>query len=118
MVMAPSATELIYENNNIYNCHHSNNQQKDQNLALDHHGEIQQYSQPKLQSKQLIFDQLKKRVAAVDIDNCNAGEEDAFYVADMGEIYRQHLRWKLNLGRVKPFYGKIYEESYILIRCG
>jgi ornithine decarboxylase len=26
-------------------------------------------------------------------------------VADLGEVYRQHLRWKLNLPRVKPFYG-------------
>jgi ornithine decarboxylase len=34
------------------------------------------------------------------------GEEDAFFVADLGEVYRQHLRWKKNLGRVKPHYGK------------
>jgi ornithine decarboxylase len=109
MVMAPSATELIYENtNSIYNCHNSNNHQKDQNFAIDHHGETPEYSETKLQSKQLIFDQLKKRISNVDIDSCKAGEEDAFYVADMGEIYRQHLRWKLNLGRVKPFYGKFF----------
>ena len=35
--------------------------------------------------------------------------EDAFYVADMGEVYRQHLRWKMNLARVKPFYGMLLE---------
>jgi hypothetical protein len=27
-------------------------------------------------------------------------------VADLGEVYRQHLRWKRNLPRIKPFYGK------------
>ena len=31
--------------------------------------------------------------------------EDAFFVADMGHVYRQHSRWTRNLGRVKPFYG-------------
>lgn len=54
----------------------------------------------------LIGDALKARVESVDQDTCGAGEEDAFFVADLGEVYRQHLRWKKNLGRVKPHYGK------------
>lgn len=41
----------------------------------------------------------------IDTDICEAGEDDAFFVADMGEVYRQHLRWKLRLKRVKPHYG-------------
>lgn len=61
--------------------------------------------QSRLTAKDLVLDVLKKRAAEVDVDRCGAGEEDAFYVADMGEIYRQHLRWKMQLGRVKPFYG-------------
>jgi hypothetical protein len=48
---------------------------------------------------------LKEHIARIDADTCEPGEEDAFYVADLGEVYRQHLRWKMNLGRVKPFYG-------------
>lgn len=55
--------------------------------------------------KQMVYEELKKRVACVDVAGCEPGEEDAFYVADLGEVYRQHMRWKLNLGRVKPFYG-------------
>lgn len=58
---------------------------------------------------------LKKRAADVDVDHCDPGDEDAFYVADMGEIYRQHLRWKLNLGRVKPFYGKPRSTGWHLV---
>lgn len=50
-------------------------------------------------------DALKKRIERIDTDACEAGEEDAFFVADMGEIYRQHLRWKMNLKRVRPHYG-------------
>ena len=65
-------------------------------------------SQSRLAAKELVLDVLKKRAAEVDVDRCGPGEEDAFYVADMGEVYRQHLRWKMNLGRVKPFYGKFY----------
>ncbi|RMJ25165.1 ornithine decarboxylase [Aspergillus sp. HF37] len=58
---------------------------------------------------------LKQRAAEVEVDHCDPGDEDAFYVADMGEIYRQHLRWKLNLGRVKPFYAvKCNPDSEVL----
>ena len=49
---------------------------------------------------------LLQRVDNIDTDICEPGEEDAFFVADVGEVYRQHLRWKMNLKRVKPHYGK------------
>lgn len=32
-------------------------------------------------------------------------KEQAFYMADLGVIYRQHRRWQRNLEKVKPFYG-------------
>lgn len=57
-------------------------------------------------SKQLIGEALKSRVEAIDSDTCSVGDEDAFFVADLGEVYRQHMRWKKNLGRVKPHFGK------------
>lgn len=57
--------------------------------------------------KQLIGDALHQRVEAVDHELCEPGDEDTFYVADLGEIYRQHLRWKMNLPRVRPFYGEM-----------
>lgn len=53
----------------------------------------------------LAKDTLKQRVESIDTDVCEAGQEDAFFVADMGEVYRQHLRWKMKLSRVKPHYG-------------
>lgn len=55
--------------------------------------------------KILTKDALKERIEAIDTDTCAAGDEDAFFVADMGEVYRQHLRWKMNLKRVKPHYA-------------
>ncbi|GLI78938.1 ornithine decarboxylase [Penicillium ochrochloron] len=72
-------------------------------------GQVSKHGDELLQSgltaKELVLDVLKKRAAEVDTDRCEPGEEDAFYVADMGEVYRQHMRWKMNLGRVKPFYA-------------
>ncbi|KIW71932.1 hypothetical protein PV04_00158 [Phialophora macrospora] len=56
-------------------------------------------------SKALIQKVLKEQIARINVDTCEPGEEDAFYVADLGEVYRQHLRWKMNLARVKPFYA-------------
>jgi ornithine decarboxylase len=61
--------------------------------------------------KQLIGAALKERVENIDHENCEPGDEDTFFVADLGEVYRQHMRWKLNLPRVKPFYGKTFCEQ-------
>ncbi|MGH0167473.1 UNVERIFIED_CONTAM: hypothetical protein FKN15_052914, partial [Acipenser sinensis] len=33
------------------------------------------------------------------------GDEDAFYVADLGDIVKKHLRWTTALPRVQPFYA-------------
>ncbi|XP_058846848.1 ornithine decarboxylase 1-like [Acipenser ruthenus] len=34
-----------------------------------------------------------------------SGDEDAFYVADLGDIVKKHLRWTTALPRVQPFYA-------------
>ena len=68
------------------------------------------YSDPG-NGKITMKDALKKRIEKIDTDACEAGEEDAFFVADMGEVYRQHLRWKMNLKRVKPHYGMSFFPS-------
>jgi ornithine decarboxylase len=101
MVMAPTACVSTAEVCTF---------RKDYN-SLDHLGPVSSHGdnnllQSSLTAKELILDVLKKRAAEVDVDHCGPGEEDAFYVADMGEVYRQHMRWKMNLGRVKPFYGR------------
>lgn len=65
-------------------------------------------------SKQLIGEALKSRVEAIDSDTCGVGDEDAFFIADLGEVYRQHMRWKKNLARVKPHYGKFVRISHVV----
>lgn len=59
-------------------------------------------------AKQLIGDALRHRVENIDHESCEPGDEDTFFVGDLGEVYRQHMRWKKNLPRVKPFYGMSY----------
>ena len=57
-------------------------------------------------SKKLVRDALKDHIRGIDSNECEPGEDDAFFVCDMGEIYRQILRWKMNLKRAKPHYGQ------------
>ena len=91
--MAPSATSTITE--------YASNNCDEGSIKIKpgkEHGE--EYG------KALVKANLKERAEGIDTETCDAGDEDAFFVADMGEIYRQHLRWKLNLKRVKPHFGK------------
>ncbi|KAH8670249.1 putative ornithine decarboxylase [Tricladium varicosporioides] len=67
-------------------------------------------------TKQLIGNALKEKVQNIDHDTCQAGDEDTFFVADLGEVYRQHMRWKLNLPRVKPFYAVKCNPDHEVIR--
>ena len=55
--------------------------------------------------RELVMDALQKRVEQIDHDTCEAGDEDAFFVADLGEVYRHHMQWKTYLKRVEPHYG-------------
>lgn len=70
------------------------------------HGESKNDTVSKqIAAKALIKETLRQQIAQIDTDVCEPDEENAFYVADLGEVYRQHMRWKTNLPRVKPFYA-------------
>lgn len=92
MGMAPSATTIIEEYESTYV------NQKSLIVDKTSHG-------ARNNGKGLVLDALKARIQNVNTDICQPGEDDAFFVADMGEVYRQHLRWKMQLKRVKPHYG-------------
>lgn len=90
--MAPSATTLATQYESI--------DLSEKSLRINHNS-----NHGKEYGKVLTKEKLKGRIDDVNSDTCAAGEEDAFFVADMGDVYRQHLRWKMNLKRVKPHYG-------------
>src|SRR6185369_10355709 len=48
---------------------------------------------------------LNKVVAADEFGDTET--ENAFFVADLGEVQRQHSRWKDLLPRVEPYYGSL-----------
>ena len=48
---------------------------------------------------------LQKHIRNINPHECEVGAEDAFFVADLGEVFRQHLRWKAHLPRVTPHYA-------------
>lgn len=83
---------VIFENN-----HNFGRARKNSFLDPQHHGA--------LLGKHMIGDALRRRVESIDHESCDPGDEDTFFVGDLGEVYRQHMRWKKNLPRVKPFYG-------------
>lgn len=96
--MAPSAIETIEGYNTInYTNHISNAIQVVDSKSSIHNGSIQ--------SENLISSTLKSRVENLDSETCEADDESAFFVADLGEVYRQHIRWKTHLKRVKPHYA-------------
>ena len=57
-----------------------------------------------------IEDQLKATLGMIDVDECDVDGESAFFVADLAEVYRQHLRWVRELPRIVPFYGRSQYE--------
>lgn len=98
MVMAPSAIAIDHQETTILNDNKVDYLDTNNNHGVE--SDVTGFA-----SKALIRKVLQEHIDRVNVDTCEPGEEDAFYVADLGEVYRQHLRWKLNLGRVKPFYG-------------
>lgn len=45
----------------------------------------------------------KQQQTSVDFDDTDI--EHSFFIADLGEVYRQFIRWKKNLPRIEPFYA-------------
>lgn len=47
-----------------------------------------------------------EKVQSIANQKWDADQENAFFVGDLGEVFRQHLRWKALLPRIEPFFGK------------
>lgn len=107
--MAPSA---VYTPPDQYavKFNHSNNQAFSdfESGARDHNG-------GKV-AKEMIGAALQKKIQTIDPHDCEAGEEDAFFVADMGDVYRQHMRWKRHLGRVTPHFAVKCNPDPMVVR--
>ncbi|KXT04170.1 hypothetical protein AC578_67 [Pseudocercospora eumusae] len=48
---------------------------------------------------------MQQQIAASGHLTCEEEGDEAFFVADLGEVYRQHVRWKQHLPRIKPYFA-------------
>lgn len=55
--------------------------------------------------KLAVANALRHRIEAVNAFTCLPGEDDSFFVADLGVVQRQYVRFLRNLPRVKPYYA-------------
>ncbi|GME52988.1 ornithine decarboxylase [Neofusicoccum parvum] len=56
-------------------------------------------------AEHLVKKIMHDRIQNIDCATCAPGEDDAFFVADLGEVYRLHAEWRRRLGRVTPFFA-------------
>lgn len=49
---------------------------------------------------------IKDKLALMVQEKMDPDQGSAFFVGDLGEVYRQHLRWKAHLPRIEPFFGE------------
>lgn len=56
-------------------------------------------------SKKLIGEALATHISNIDHEVCEAGEEDSFFVVDLGEVYRSYMKWKETLPNVHAYYA-------------
>ncbi|ORZ20079.1 pyridoxal-dependent decarboxylase [Lobosporangium transversale] len=52
-----------------------------------------------------VSQMLETHLSSFDPIGEDAEAENAFYIADLGEVYCQHLRWKALLPRIEPFFA-------------
>ncbi|CAK7893096.1 ornithine decarboxylase [[Candida] anglica] len=58
-----------------------------------------------LKARAMIGQALNTQVSNIDLDECDPGDEDSFFVADLGEVHRAFNLWMQHLPQVQPFYA-------------
>lgn len=56
-------------------------------------------------ARKLVGEALVAEVNKIDHDVCDAGDEDSFFVADLGEVYRSYQMWMERIPQVHPHYA-------------
>ena len=62
-----------------------------------------------------IGEVMKRKLETCSALKWESDQENAFFVADLGEVYRQHLRWKSLLPRIEPFFGMSQISAPLII---
>lgn len=67
-------------------------------------------------SRQMVADALISRVNEIDHDECDAGDEDSFFVADLGEVVRAYRLWNERLPNVHAHYAVKCNTDPMVVR--
>ncbi|KXT17059.1 hypothetical protein AC579_4321 [Pseudocercospora musae] len=60
---------------------------------------------------------MQQQIAASGHLACKEEDDEAFFVADLGEVvYRQHIRWKRHLPRIKPYFAVKCNPDPVVLR--
>lgn len=65
----------------------------------------QRLEAPHEQAHAQIFHALKERIEAINEETCEPGDENSFFVCDVGEINRLYQNWQSELPGIQPFYA-------------
>lgn len=60
---------------------------------------------PHEQAHNEIFNALRERIEAINEETCEPGDENSFFVCDIGEVQRLYNNWHRRLPRIQPFYA-------------
>ncbi|KAF2168936.1 hypothetical protein M409DRAFT_52923 [Zasmidium cellare ATCC 36951] len=101
--MAPSATDIITNNYDVLSL--KDKDYVDTISVSDYESGAETVKYGGKTPKEMIGAALQKHIDTVDPQDCEPGDEDAFFVADLGEVYRQHMRWKQQLPRITPHFA-------------
>lgn len=72
---------------------------------------------PHEQAHSEIFKALRNRIEAINEETCEPGEENSFFVCDIGEVERLYECWHRRLPRIQPFYAvKCNPNSRVLAK--
>nr|POE63520.1 ornithine decarboxylase [Quercus suber] len=104
MVMAPSDVDTYHDVYPQLSAKDEYHIDSDSDFEYGNGAKTPRYDAKKT-AKEMIGAALQKHIENVNPHDCEAGAEDAFFVADLGEVYRQHMRWKQHLQRIVPHYA-------------
>lgn len=82
-----------------------------------HHRELSPVgTEVKRDAPKIIHDALVHHVKGIDPEACGAGEENSFFVADLGEVMRSYRMWKSRLPLVQAYYAVKCNNDPMVLR--
>ena len=69
---------------------------------------------PNLSPEELIDLAIENRIARAAKRSLSGGDE-SFFIADLGQVTRQHRRWAQNLPNVQPYYGILFFLLFLFL---